>query len=370
MRSKIKMNHNPFINIFNNTPRRQAVKINNRWDILIVIPLLQSKTTLIHKNISCFSFPFINRNIRIGRVKENRRWPRCTHTHTHTHTHTQRGDDAVFLWNLCLSASLSTFATLVQSHPRALNHLTFSLLFSTFTGLVESQFQGIESSQSIFDVTSLETLAQERRDIKKRRDIKQLSSGLRSSLLGLKSSQIYIIARTPTQIPVVTPPLYTLHVDTTLSSIPPTKLVRYFLYGTTCCQFTLGNRCTFNHATYVACQSDLQVNIQHSNLKDIFQKPSILTYCRPNNLRQMIGSNITLNNKGIHRKPTIKSNKFRQSCNTKNNLCYKHFKYTGIFISFTIKKFHKIYYESNNGSKNVIYLLECSRCQIQYVGKL
>ena len=32
-----------------------------------------------------FSFPFIIRKVCMGRVKENRRWIKCTHTHTHTH---------------------------------------------------------------------------------------------------------------------------------------------------------------------------------------------------------------------------------------------------------------------------------------------
>ena len=48
----------------------------------------------------------------------------------------------------------------------------------------------------------------------------------------------------------------------------------------------------------------LNVNL---NLRYIFQKPGILTDCRTNNFREMIGCNNILNNEVIHRKTTIKS---------------------------------------------------------------
>ena len=50
----------------------------------------------------------------------------------------------------------------------------------------------------------------------------------------------------------------------------------------------------------------LKVNL---NLKDIFQEPSILTNGRANNLREMMESNNTLNNKVIHLKSAIKSSR-------------------------------------------------------------
>ena len=60
---------------------------------------------------------------------------------------------------------------------------------------------------------------------------------------------------------VVTPTRYTW-----TRFLPLTQLTRYFHRGNTSVLFTLGNWCTSCHATdttYVACQRDLPVNIQH-----------------------------------------------------------------------------------------------------------
>ena len=62
------------------------------------------------------------------------------------------------------------------------------------------------------------------------------------------------------------------------------------------------------------------------NLKDIFEKPGMLAYRRPKNLKEMVGSNNILNNKVIRRTPTIKTIKFCIPCNVKNSLCCNHLK--------------------------------------------
>ena len=105
------------------------------------------------------------------------------------------------------------------------------------------------------------------------------------------------------------------------------------------------------------------------NLKDIFKEPGMLAYRRPMNLKDMIGSNTILDNKVNRRNPTIKTIKFCQPCNTRNSLCCNHLKTTNSFTSLVTKNKYKIYHESNYKSKNVIYLLECTYCSKQYVGK-
>ena len=105
------------------------------------------------------------------------------------------------------------------------------------------------------------------------------------------------------------------------------------------------------------------------NLKDIFKEPGMLAYRRPMNLKDMIGSNTILDNKVNRKNPTIKTIKFCQPCNTRNSLCCNHLKTTNSFTSFVTKKKYNIYHESNCKSKNVIYLLECTYCSKQYVGK-
>ena len=42
------------------------------------------------------------------------------------------------------------------------------------------------------------------------------------------------------------------------------------------------------------------------NSKDVSKEPGMLAYCRPKNLKEMIGSNNILNNKVIRKTPTIK----------------------------------------------------------------
>ena len=82
--------------------------------------------------------------------------------------------------------------------------------------------------------------------------------------------------------------------------------------------------------------------IVNFNLKDIFQELGILIYCWPYNLKDMMGSNNILNNKIIYRKLTLKSPKFCQLCNIKNNLFCKQFKSINLFSSFIAKRFEKL----------------------------
>ena len=86
-------------------------------------------------------------------------------------------------------------------------------------------------------------------------------------LSGPKSSLVYKIFRIPTRTLGVTPPAYTLHVDTPLSSEPPNKFTWRFRRGTTCVRLTLGSKCTScyaTHAAYAARQRNIPVDIQRS----------------------------------------------------------------------------------------------------------
>ena len=78
----------------------------------------------------------------------------------------------------------------------------------------------------------------------------------------------------------------------------------------------------------------LKLNLK---LNYIFQEAIIQTYHWQNNLKEMIGSNNILNDKVIHKKPIIKSTKFCQTHNIKNNLCRKHLISNNSFTCFTTK---------------------------------
>ena len=81
-------------------------------------------------------------------------------------------------------------------------------------------------------------------------------------LLGSKSSMVYIIFRTPKKIFVVTPPIYTLHVDTPLSSMPPMQFTWHFRWRKTYVLFTLGKICSSRFTTPATYAAFLQENNQ------------------------------------------------------------------------------------------------------------
>ena len=105
------------------------------------------------------------------------------------------------------------------------------------------------------------------------------------------------------------------------------------------------------------------------NFDDTFKESGMVAYRRPANLREIIGSNKIAKHKVIRKNTRIKTIKFCQPCHTKNNLCCIYLKHTNSFYSSTTKNTYKIYHESNCKSNNVIYLLECTRCWKQYVGR-
>ena len=58
-----------------------TIKDRRWWKVLnhCSIQGRTTSTTLMYKNVSCFlSFPFITRNVRMGRVRDSRGWLRCT----------------------------------------------------------------------------------------------------------------------------------------------------------------------------------------------------------------------------------------------------------------------------------------------------
>ena len=105
------------------------------------------------------------------------------------------------------------------------------------------------------------------------------------------------------------------------------------------------------------------------NLKDTFSHPAMLTFRRSKNIRDIIGSNYILNDRIIKAKPRTKSIQSCQPCNHSSSLCCKYLNSTNTFTSSVTMKTYNIYHKTNCKSKNVIYLLECTLCSIQYIGK-
>ena len=105
------------------------------------------------------------------------------------------------------------------------------------------------------------------------------------------------------------------------------------------------------------------------NLAEIFQNLPILAFRRNKNLRDIIGTKLIENCK-VKRKFTNKIQGKCTPCLAKNRtLCCKQVVHTTTFRSNQTNRIFQIYHNLNCKSKYVIYLLECTKCKIQYVGK-
>ena len=105
------------------------------------------------------------------------------------------------------------------------------------------------------------------------------------------------------------------------------------------------------------------------NLAEIFQNPPILAFRRNKILRDIIGTKLFENGE-VKRKYTkkIQGKCTPQLANSRTLSC-KQIAHTKTFrISKTNRIFH-VYHNLNCKSRYVIYLLECMKCKIQYVGK-
>lgn len=109
----------------------------------------------------------------------------------------------------------------------------------------------------------------------------------------------------------------------------------------------------------------LQIN---DNLKNTFQEQPVYAYRRNKNLRDIIGQTTLLNSKVV-RKKELKVGKCRPCLTQIHNQCCKQVTSTTNFTSQQTKQTFKIYHNLNCRSDFVIYLLECRRCKIQYIGK-
>ena len=111
----------------------------------------------------------------------------------------------------------------------------------------------------------------------------------------------------------------------------------------------------------------LKINKQ---LGKIFDEKPIIAYRRNKNLRDIIGQKTLMNNKVIRKREEERTNGQCKPCNSRRfNLCCQQIRNTKTFRSTQTKKDYKIFHLMNCKSNNVIYLLECNLCPMQYIGK-
>ena len=105
-------------------------------------------------------------------------------------------------------------------------------------------------------------------------------------------------------------------------------------------------------------------------LQKVFDKKPMITYKRNKTLSELIGGH-TLPGGKIFQAHLQIIRKESKSCNTtnKSSLCYTQVVNTKFFKSYQTKKTFKIFHELNCKSRFVIYLMECTLCKIQFIGK-
>ena len=104
-------------------------------------------------------------------------------------------------------------------------------------------------------------------------------------------------------------------------------------------------------------------------LKEMFEQPPMMAFRRNRNIGDFLNSKRFHNNEVARkdRQHTVRSCK---PCRPDRKYkCCKQLQETKSFKSNATVKTYDIYHETNCNSKYVIYLLECTKCNIQYVGK-
>ena len=111
----------------------------------------------------------------------------------------------------------------------------------------------------------------------------------------------------------------------------------------------------------------LQIN---TKMKEIFKDKPIMAYRRNKNLGDILGQKNLKNGKVIRKKEITNRIGKCSPCYTRSdNLCCNQIENTRTFCSRRTNKEFQIFHRVNCKSNFIIYLLECTKCRIQYVGK-
>ena len=109
----------------------------------------------------------------------------------------------------------------------------------------------------------------------------------------------------------------------------------------------------------------LQINKDFAN---IFKEKPVIAYKRNRNLRDYLVQRKIVNNKAL-RSSTLKPGQCSPCLSRVNNQCCKQVLQTKEFRSNITQKTYIIFHRLNCKSKHLIYLLECRKCKLQYIGK-
>lgn len=109
------------------------------------------------------------------------------------------------------------------------------------------------------------------------------------------------------------------------------------------------------------------LNLDQETSQKFVEKP-IVVYRRNKNLRDIIGQTTIINNK-VQREKQRPTGGCKPCKPDASNLCCKQLSKANTITSTVNNKTFKIYHTTNCKSTNIIYVMECIKCRIQYVGK-
>ena len=113
--------------------------------------------------------------------------------------------------------------------------------------------------------------------------------------------------------------------------------------------------------------SILQIN---AKMQTIFKEKPIIAFRRNTNLGDILGQKNLKNGIVIRKKDIMNKSGRCSPCYTRSdNLCCNQIENTSTFRSQRTKKEFQIFHRVNCKSTFIIYLLECTKCGIQYIGK-
>ena len=108
----------------------------------------------------------------------------------------------------------------------------------------------------------------------------------------------------------------------------------------------------------------------YNRLKHVFKEQPITAYRRNENLRDVIGDTTIENNKVVGKqKPISNSSYCKPSISRTKDLCCKQVAPTTTFKGTVTLKTYQIFPQLNYKSSHIMYLLECLKCQVQYLEK-
>ena len=110
----------------------------------------------------------------------------------------------------------------------------------------------------------------------------------------------------------------------------------------------------------------LQIN---ENFKDIFKNEPITAFKRNKNIQEIIGTHWIENGSVEKDFTTLKEGKCTPFRSKAGTICCKQVKTTTPFKSKQTNKTWKIFHNTNCKTEYAIYLMKCTICNLQYVGK-